>query len=541
MTSRKFLGVTLALCLSVGAAADEPGSNSIKPLLKGGWDRDAAAHLLSRAGFGGTPEEVERVFNMGLDEAVSYLVEFNDLPYVCPEPAIADELMRPQNRQLLRSMTEEERRKAEESRRRLERTALEETRAWWIERMVTSPRPFEEKMTLFWHGRFTSGVREVRNPVFMKEQNDLLRRNALGNFKDLVLAVSRDRAMLVYLDGNRNNKSKPNENYARELMELFTLGVGNYTENDIKEAARAFTGWQFDENGFVFRGRNHDYGQKKFLGRTGKFNGDDIVDIILDQPACSKFVAKKILEFFVRPDPPKQLIDALAAELRRNKFELRPTMATLFRSQAFYHPDSRGALVKSPVELLVGTARRLGTPINNLIVAERAMAQMGQEIFQPPNVKGWDGQGKWINAATLFQRYNAVGALINGGGPGPDVRRRIAQAVGATPEDSKQYDDESMMSMSGKTAEKSRLAGKAQPAFDPMPIVRENNLKSAEDVVDYFSRFLLPRPLHVAKREQLVSYLLDEKPSFDPASKGADVRIRTMVHLLCSTPEYQLN
>ncbi|GMU82330.1 MAG: hypothetical protein AMXMBFR47_22010 [Planctomycetota bacterium] len=541
LTIRKILAIALIVTLPAAVAGQEPGANSLKPLAKGLWDRDAAAHLLARAGFGGTPEEIERLSAMGVDEAVSYLVDFKDLPYACPEPAIADELMQPPNRQLLRSMTEEERRKAEESRRRLERTALEETRAWWIERMLTSPRPFEEKMTLFWHGRFTSGVREVRNPVFMKEQNDLFRKNGLGNFKDLVLAVSRDRAMLVYLDGNRNNKSKPNENYARELMELFTLGVGNYSEADIKEAARAFTGWQFDEDGFVFRGRNHDYGPKKFLGKTGKFNGEDIVEIILDQPACSRFLATKILEFFVRPDPPKPLVDALAAELRKNKFELRPTMATLFRSQAFYHPDSRGALVKSPVELIVGTARRLGVPINNLVVAERAMAQMGQELLQPPNVKGWDGHEKWINAATLFQRYNAVGAIINGGAAGPNARARIAAAVGASSEDDDKYKDDEMMKMGDTPAEKSRLAGRAQPAFDPMPVVRANSLKSAEDLVDYFSRFLLPRPLHTAKREQLIAYLLDGKPSFDPAAKGAETRIRTMVHLLCSTPEYQMN
>lgn len=541
MRFHAFRAVLLALCATSALFADEPGSNSLKPLGKEDWTWDAAAQLLDRAGFGGTPADIERLYNMGMNEAVDYLVNYNDLPYSCAEPAIADELTRPPDRQRLRAMTEEERRAAEEGRRRLERAAIEETRAWWIERMATSPRPFEEKMTLFWHGRFTSGVREVRNPVFMKEQNDLFRRNALGDFKDLVLAVSRDRAMLVYLDGNRNNKSKPNENYARELMELFTLGVGNYTENDIKAAARAFTGWQFDDEGFVFRGRNHDYGVKTFLGKTGKLNGEDIIDTIIDQPACSRFLAGKILQFFVRPSPPRPLVEALAAEIRRNKFELRPTMATLFRSQAFYHPDSRGALVKSPVELIVGTARRLGVPINNLSVAERAMAQMGQEIFQPPNVKGWDGQEKWINAATLFQRYNAVGALINGGGPGPDARQRIARAIGGNADDAKKYEDESTMKMSEKTPEKSRLAGKAQPAFDPLPLIHENSLKSAEDVVNYFSHFLLAQPLGDAKREQLIAYLLNGKPTFDPAAKDSAGRIRTMVHLLCSTPEYQMN
>lgn len=565
MFSRSALIIIVAYALVAAAMADDRAGNcSLKPLAKTDWSAAAAEHLLARAGFGGSPEQVERLTNMGLDEAVSYLVDYADLPYETALPPIPEELEDRPDRALLRAMTEDERRMAEEERRKKERIAFEETRLWWLDRMLHSPRPFEEKMTLFWHGHFTSGYREVRNPVFMKQQNDFLRKNALGNFRDLVLGISKDRAMLVYLDGNRNNKQQPNENYARELMELFTLGVGNYSEQDIKEAARAFTGWQFDEDGFVFRGRNHDYGEKRFLGRTGKLNGEDVVDTILDQPACTRFMAKNILAFFVRPDPERPLIEAFAGELRKNKFELRPSMKTLFKSQAFYHADSRGALVKSPVELLVGTARRLGVPVANLVSAERAVANMGQELMQPPNVKGWDGEEKWVNTATLFQRYNTIGVLINGGGDGPvrdRMQRRLerqakraaaeargdaassepqAQARGARGDDDSDDDRDDEMMLRGK-APRTRMGGSRQPAFDPMPMVRDHNLKSAEQIVGFFLDHLLPRPLDERKREQLVAYLNSEKADFDLNAKGAADRVRIVVHLICSTPEYQLN
>jgi len=527
--------------LAAATAAQDSGSHSLKPLPKDHWDREKAAHLLARAGFGGTAHEIEKLYAMGLDEAVNSLVDYVDLPYEVAPPPIPEELAQGPDRAVRRAMTDEERRQAEEERRKQERQAFEEIRLWWMERMTLTPRAFEEKMTLFWHGHFTSGMSEVRNPVFMKEQNDFLRQHALGNFRDLVLGISKDRAMLVYLDGNRNNKQRPNENYARELMELFTLGVGNYSETDIKEAARAFTGWQFDDDGFVFRGRNHDYGEKKFLGRSGKLNGEDIVETIVENPACARFIARNILEFFCRPDPKKPLVEAFAAELRKQKFELRPAMKTLFRSQAFYHDDSRGCLVKSPTELLVGTARRLGIPVANLVAAERATAAMGQELMQPPNVKGWDGEQKWINTATLFQRYNTIGSMLNGGdGPARDkMARRMTRR--ATQDDEGNDEEAGAMTMGGSKVARSRLSGERQPEYDPIPTVREFDLKSAEDIVGFYERLLLSRPLSERKRAQLVGYLDGDAGKFDASAKNAGERVRTTVHLLCSTPEYQLN
>ncbi|MBI5864900.1 MAG: DUF1800 domain-containing protein, partial [Planctomycetes bacterium] len=366
--------------------------------------------------------------------------------------------------------------------------------------MHTSERPLEEKLALFWHGHFATSAQKVKSSWHTHQLNDVFRKHAAGNFKQLTIEVGQSPSMLRYLDNNKSTKKHPNENWARELMELFTLGVGAYTENDIKEAARAFTGWQMDEDGFVFRGRNHDYGEKKFLGRTGKLNGEDIVDTILAQAACSRFMARNLIEFFVRPDPPKPLVEALAAELRKQKWELRPAMKTLFKSQAFFDPASRGCLVKSPVELVVGSSRRLGIPIANLVAAERATASMGQEIMQPPNVKGWDGEEKWINTATLFQRYNTIGLMLTGGGDGPQrgrMARRLSKGAGTESDESsdEKAGDEMMTMMGSAKTPKSRMNLEPQPAYDPLATVRAHDLKSAAEIVRFYERILLPKEL----------------------------------------------
>ncbi len=532
---RTLLAVVAAACVASLTRAAGYDESSLKPIGPEQWDRSAAEHLLRRAGFGGSPEEVEKLAAMGPQQAVAYLVDYQNIPYDPPPPLIDEILRTPPDRRGFRELSPEERRKLFQQRQAAERRSFAEVRLWWIERMVESPRPLEEKMTLFWHGHFTSGFREVRRAVFMYEQNQFLRRRALDNFRELLVGISRDRAMLVYLDGFRNRKKHPNENYARELMELFTLGVGHYSEKDVKEAARAFTGWSFDEHGFVFRPREHDDGVKRFLGRTGRFDGDDIVDIILQQPACSRFLARKLLTFFVRPDPPRRLVENLAKEIRRNKYELKPVMRTLLASQAFYAPVARGSLVKSPVELVVGTARQLGVKITNLPEANRAMIAMGQELLQPPNVKGWDGGTKWINTATLFTRYNTVAGLIYGT-PGARRRneRRLRQAA------AKAGVDFNQMMMSGQQAA-SRMLGSDQPPYDPRPVLERYGLRSPEQIVDFYAEHLLAVPLPADKRAELVKYLRGDRQRFDPQARATLARIRATIHLLCSTPEFQLN
>ncbi|TWT45815.1 hypothetical protein RAS1_22480 [Phycisphaerae bacterium RAS1] len=532
----------LAACLAPAVAGDSTEKYSLDPLKPAQWDRAAAAHLLRRAAFGGSPAEIDRVFAMGVEAAVDYLVEYEKTAYAPAPPALDPLVLEEVDREERRRLSDQERQQLQQQRQQAERRSHEETRLWWIERMVESPRPFEERMTLFWHGHFTSGAREVRRSLFMYEQNVFLRKHALANFRELLIGVSKDRAMLVYLDNARNSRREPNENYARELMELFSLGVGNYSEADIKAAARSFTGWTLDRDGFVFRPRDHDDGAKTFLGKTGKWGGEDVIDIILQQPACSKFLARTLLDAFCCAEPDKRLVERFAALIRREKFELKPIMKALLGSEAFYHADMRGALVKSPVELLVGTARQLELPIRQLGVAERALASMGQEVMQPPNVKGWDGNETWITTATLFNRYNVIGNLIDGQG---GQRRRLAKEQ-ANDEEVAEGDDKGvdggMQAMTDKPQPRSRLGeGGKQPTYDPLPMLRERRLETAEAVIDFYAANLLATPLPSAKREQLVRFLSGPNAKFAQSARDAGDRVRAMVRLLCATPEFQLN
>ncbi|MBV8750823.1 MAG: DUF1800 domain-containing protein, partial [Candidatus Eremiobacteraeota bacterium] len=286
---------------------------------------------------------------------------------------------------------------------------------WWLGRMIASPAPLQEKMTLFWHGHFTSSPEKQTTAQELFMQNQLFREYELGNVRDLTLHVSQDPAMLRYLDNNVNVKSHPNENYARELMELFTLGIGNYTEQDIRESARAFTGWTFRRNpdgtGTFFDNQNqHDNGVKTFLGQSGNFTGADIVSIIYKQPAASRWLATKLLAFFVYMDPEPQLVDQLAAVIKKNDFNLLPVMSTLLRSNVFFSDRAYRALVKSPVEFVVGTHQLFGsTEITPVDLG--ALRAMGQVLFYPPNVKGWDGGAAWLSSATILTRENFANAV----------------------------------------------------------------------------------------------------------------------------------
>jgi uncharacterized protein (DUF1800 family) len=283
---------------------------------------------------------------------------------------------------------------------------------WWLERMTATPAPLQEKMTLFWHGHFTSAINEKGTSAqMMLAQNQLFRQSALGDVRDLTLRVSQDPAMLRYLDNNANIKAHPNENYARELMELFTLGIGNYSEQDVRESARAFTGWTYRMNretgyGEFFDNRaQHDDGAKTFLGQSGTFEGTDVVRIIFEQPAAPRFLASKLLAFFVYDDPEPALVDQVAALIVRKGFALQTVMSTILRSNVFYSARAYRALVKSPVEFVVGTHQLFGIP--QIVPVELAtLRSMGQVLFYPPNVKGWDGGAAWVNSQTVLTREN---------------------------------------------------------------------------------------------------------------------------------------
>ncbi len=277
-------------------------------------------HLLWRAGFGASPGELARFREMGLQATIDHLVDFDAV-----DDGALDTRLAAQELDLEQSLNQIQR--------------------WWLQRMAYTARPLQEKMTLLWHGILTSSFRIVGRGPYVIEQNNLFRERGMGRYDELLKAVSRDPAMLIYLDSRTNKKAAPNENYSRELMELFSLGVGHYTEEDVRESARAFTGWQFRRRtGFYLNARQHDNGLKTFLGRTGNFDGDDVVDIIMEQPAAAEYVCTRLWSFFAYPDPEPEVIARLADVFRTHGTEVRPVVRAMFESDDFYGSRARAAL-----------------------------------------------------------------------------------------------------------------------------------------------------------------------------------------------------
>src|SRR5438445_641312 len=291
------------------------------------WNDETAAHLLNRAMCGATPAEIESARKKGLVPMVRELVDVRADAGNVPPPAWA----KPRNIRAARMALKAAKERGENFRetarqfRMMEGDEILDLRRWWLERMMNSPAPLLEKMTLFWHGHFATSVQKVKDGYWMWLQNDTLRRNALGNFATLVKAISRDPAMMIYLDLQQNREARPNENWARELMELFTVGIGNYTEDDIRAAARAFTGYRIDmtTQQFRFVRMEQDLGTKKFMGHTGPLNGDNVIDILVRQPACSRFIGRKLWRFFVEDEPSQEIVDAIASRIRAHNFEMR--------------------------------------------------------------------------------------------------------------------------------------------------------------------------------------------------------------------------
>jgi uncharacterized protein (DUF1800 family) len=269
-------------------------------------------------------------------------------------------------------------------------------------------------MVLFWHNHFVSSLQKVRSPVLMYRQQLVLRKHALGSFGDLLHEVSKDPAMVIYLDNASNRKGEPNENFAREVMELFTLGEGNYNEADIKEAARAFTGWSIDADAgeFMWRPLVHDDGVKTILGRSGNFDGDAVLDILLAQPPAADFIVSKLWREFVSPTPDPPEIKRIARMFRDNRYDIKVAVRAILTSDAFYAPQNRAALIKSPVDLIVGTMRQFRFETGDVLPLVLASRQLGQDLFAPPNVKGWPGGEAWINSATLLQRKQLLDRLF---------------------------------------------------------------------------------------------------------------------------------
>lgn len=428
------------------------------------WTRRDAAHLLWRTGFGATAGEIDRAVDDGLDATVE---------------------------RVLSPQTESE--EFEHVSTLLHRVAMNtggigDLKAWWLYRMRYSANPLVERMTLLWHDNFATSNAKVKSVEHMAAQNDSFRRHALGSFRNLLHEMARDVAMLIWLDGNANRKRHPNENFAREVMELFSLGIGNYTEADIQEAARAFTGWHVRNDRFWFNELQHDTGQKTVFGRTGNLDGDDVIDLCLERPACPRFLAGNLLRSFVTPEPSDEFIQRLADRIRGHGFEMQPVLAELFRSQAFFDESSRHALIKSPVDLAVGAQRTLDVRPNLNATAD-VLARLGQDLFQPPTVKGWDGGRDWISTTTMLLRMNFAAEFVGG------------ERFGEQP--------------------------------DPAAIATRNGWRSDDAVVSGFAELLLARDLTPEAQEELST-------TFQNVSGNRDERIRQLVQVVMSMPEYQL-
>lgn len=393
-----------------------------------------ARHLLRRAGFGGSNREVGELVRLGLDQAVGLLVDYQesaddavafDVDPDIIQPHSREERMR--FRQVHHSGDKEAiqelqqmQRARQQKRRRADHEQFYRLQKWWLARIIDTARPMQEKLVLLWHGHFASSMRVVKDSFLLYQQNQMLRANANGNFADLAYQIVHDPAMLRFLNNNQNTKRKPNENLARELMELFTLGEGNYTEQDIRQGARALTGFTFWDNDFVFARRVHDQHQKTIFGESGNFDGNDFVELLLARKECPRFVAYKLYKHFVAdvddvPSPvAEKVIGALASIVRSHDYELKPVLKVLLKSRHFYNPSVIGNKIKSPIQLLAGTVRVLALPPREYRLLMHAMRLMGQVLFAPPTVAGWPGGRAWINTSTLFVRQNLTTYLING-------------------------------------------------------------------------------------------------------------------------------
>lgn len=441
------------------------------------WDRSRVAHLHRRAGFAASWSVLERDRKDGPEASIDRLL--NGEPTTADgEPASAFASFHDTMSARLAAGGE-----------------IRPLQAAWLYRMIFSPHPLRERMTLFWHDHFATSNAKVKNPVLLRRQNDLLRRYALGDFRALLKAMARDPAMLQWLDAASNRKAHPNENYAREVMELFTLGRGHYTEKDIQEAARALTGSFVRSDEYHLVESEHDEGTKTILGRTGNFDGDALADILLEQPACADFLARKLYQQFINEvdDPSDELIAPLAEELRSTGYDIAATVRMILRSRLFHDPATRRKRVKGPVELAVGTVRAL--EVLDPTVSTEALAefceQMGQALFAPPSVAGWDQGTAWINTTTSLARSNLALALLS------DDNDRLGQRL------------------------------------DPRALADRHGADSPEEVTGFYMDLLVQDAFDEGVRRRIISAARAKKG-------GPGAAAREAAALVLTSPEYQL-
>jgi len=505
----------------------------LKPLSAEKWTCTTAAHLLNRAGFGGTPDEIEKLAQMGLEEAVSHLVDYDNIPDPTPDPDWArldpDRMeklfaFRKMNQEF-KGASDEKKKELEDKRREMQREQrqtqqqhLLELRGWWLERMVTGPRPLQEKLTLFWHGHFATSTQKVRDAYFMWLQNETFRRHAMGNWLQMLTAVAKDPAMLIWLDQAESRKEHPNENFAREVMELFALGEGHYTEQDITEAARALTGWSLNrvQQKFEYRSAIHDVGLKTVLGRSGNLTGNDVLEQIVAQPQAARFICAKLWSFFAAENPPEELVSALADRFRQGKSHFRPLLETMFRSEEFYAPEVVRTQVKSPTQWLVSSVRMLERNLPPPMMTSNCLRQLGQDLLAPPNVKGWDGGVAWITTNNLLNRYNFASVLVLGRNAMPAVMGFAGRKEQAN-----------------RTQERlNRFNGRAAPV-DAGKLFPPELRKDHDTFIAALGKRFLQSQMREKQTTALREYLENEGELDDEVALNA-------IRLVMSTPEFQL-
>jgi uncharacterized protein (DUF1800 family) len=514
----------------------------MKTLARSDWSRDRAVHLLNRAGFGCTPEQADAAAKRDPAELVDELLSFDAAKSPPPPEWVKPGVEEREKFRQMAGLTPEERMMRQREIRRENIERLSQLRVWWLERMRTGAAPLQERLTLFLHGHFATGMTKVRNAYAMYEQNRMFRAKANGNWEDIVLAVSRDPAMIIYLDNAQNRKGRPNENYARELMELFTLGEGHYTEKDIQESARAFSGWGIhpDRMEFLFQPRQHDNDRKVFFEKAGNLNGEDIVRFILERPRAAEYLARKLWGFFAYSEPEAEVVSDQAAVLRASRMELKPALRAMFLSPAFYSPRAMRTQIKSPVQWLVGATLHLGAPRIPPFLSQMMLRSLGQELFDPPSVKGWDGGPSWITASNLLNRYNFAGILAKGARAIPP--NLVGQFAGGGPgkpdKPKKPGKEDAEMDMEREKFRKRMAAGAARlPALLSAPDVLPAAFRADADkaVARLFDR-LFQSPLREKDRLAFREHLKD----MPPVSKWTATEVQDAAHHLMSTPQYQL-
>ena len=371
------------------------------------WTRRHVEHLFNRAGFGAREGDIQWALKIGPEALVDQLL---DGGRSAPPPHYEQGRVEDLDRGNDLPRAQKRRLKAEWS--RADREQLATYAGWWIDRMVRHDDPLRDRMTLLWHGVFATEHRKVKRSFDVIQQHQLLRENAIENYGDLLRGIVVDPAMIDYLDNSKNRKGRPNENLARELMELFSLGEGHYSEQDVKEVARALTGHSRDRIGnYRFHQNHHDTGRKTVLGETGKFRAGEVIDILLEQTACSRYVAGRILAFLEGVEPDELRLVEYAAHLKLNDYELRPFLRKLMLDPRFYRDEVVGARVSGPIDYLVGSVRRLGLEVDSEFIFQ-AGDELGQRLFDPPSVKGWTEGEAWVTTGSLFSRGNTIGLLL---------------------------------------------------------------------------------------------------------------------------------